>query len=294
MKMAMPIFLGQSEPFGLRGFLSGWKGLGRFWVAVGGFFAALLTVLQIAGPPHVPVVVVSPHSAVAHRSDGQSGPLRPRVALLVGGIGLSLNDSTAAIDRLPSAVSLAVTPGAGNLARILPMLREHRHEFLLSVPMEPRSFPIDDPDSATALMTSLTDEENAARLHSILASAEGYVGLTNVLGPLKGERLMSAPDLFGAVQKEATERGLFFVEAGTQALSMKSRQADVVLDDDPVNSAALDARLDRLTHIALDKGSAVGIIALPRPMTLDRAAAWSRSLGAKGVELVPVSALASF
>jgi uncharacterized protein len=291
MKPAMPSFLGQSDPFGLRGALSGWKGLGRFWMAVGSLFAGLLIVLQIAGPPHVPVVVAPPHPAIARISPGTG---RPHVALLVGGIGLSLTESTTAISCLPPAVSLAVVPGSGNLGRILPMLHDHRHEFLLSVPMEPRSFPIDDPDSATALMTSLTDEENAARLHTILASAEGYVGLTNVLGPLKGERLMSAPDLFGALQKEATERGLFFVEAGTQALSMPHRQADMVLDDDAVNSATLDARLDRLTHIALDKGSAVGIIALPRPMTLDRAVAWSKGLGAKGVDLVPVSALASF
>jgi hypothetical protein len=291
MKVAMPNFLGQPDPFGLRQALSGWKGLGRFWMAVGSLFSGLLIVLQIAGPPHVPVVVAPLHPAIAHISPSTG---RPRVALLVGGIGLSLTDSTTAIDRLPPAVSLAVVPGSGNLARILPMLQEHQHEFLLSVPMEPRSFPLDDPDSATALMTSLSDEENAARLHTILASAEGYVGLTNVVGPLKGERLMGAPELFGALQKEAAERGLFFVEAGTQALSMRGRQADMVVDDDPVNSSTLDARLDKLTHIALDKGSAVGIIALPRPMTLDRAAAWSKGLGAKGVDLVPVSALASF
>jgi polysaccharide deacetylase 2 family uncharacterized protein YibQ len=287
-------FLGQFDPDRPRHFLSGWGGLGRFWMVAGGLFAALLTGLQIAGPPRAPIANLPADSLVARHVPPQTGPRRPRVALLVGGIGLSLTDSTAAIDRLPPAVSLAVMPGSGNLGRILPMLRARKHEFLLSVPMEPRGFPMDDPDSATALMTSLSDQENAARLNRILGSAAGYVGLTNILGPLKGERLMSAPDLFGAVQKEATERGLFFIEAGTRGLSMKGRHADVVLDDDPVNSAMLDARLDRLTHIALDKGSAVGIIALPRPVTLDRAAAWTKALGAKGVDLVPVSTLASF
>ncbi len=278
----------------LRDFLSGWKGLGRFWLIFSGLFAAFLGGLQIAGPPRIPVLVSPPYSSLAHRNANPTGSVRPRVALLVAGIGLNLGDSTAAIDRLPAAVSLAVTPWAGNLARVLPMIKAHGHEYLLSVPMEPHSFPLDDPDSATALMTSLSDEENATRLRAILTSTSGYVGLTNVLGPMKGERLLSAPDLFGAVETAATVRGLFFVEAGTQALAMKGRQADMVLDDDPLNGAALDARLDRLTHIALDKGAAVGIIALPRPVTLERAAAWSHSLDAKGVDLVPVSTLASF
>jgi polysaccharide deacetylase 2 family uncharacterized protein YibQ len=287
-------FLGQFDPDRPRHFLSGWRGLGRFWMLSAGLFVVLLTGLQIAGPPRAPIGILPSDPSVARHIQSPTGPQRPRVALLVGGIGLSLTDSTAAIDRLPPAVSLAVMPGSGNLGRILPMLRARKHEFLLSVPMEPLGFPLDDPDSATALTTSLSDGENAARLSSILGSAAGYVGLTNILGPLKGERLMSAPDLFGAVQKEAAERGLFFVEAGTRTLSMKGRLADVVLDDDPVNRETLDARLDRLTHIALDKGSAVGIIALPRSVTLDRATAWTKMLGAKGVELVPVSALASF
>lgn len=278
----------------LSDFLSGWKGFGRFWLIFGGLFAALLGGLEIAGPPRLPVMASPPYPALAHRETRPTGPVRPRVALLVAGIGLNLTDSTAAIDRLPAAVSLAVTPWAGNLVRVLPMIRAHGHEYLLSVPMEPHSFPLDDPDSATALMTSLSDEENATRLRAILTSTSGYVGLTNVLGPMKGERLLSAPDLFGAVQSAARVRGLFFVEAGTQALTMKGRLADVVLDDDPLNGAALDARLDTLTHIALDKGAAVGIIALPRPVTLERAAAWSHSLDAKGVDLVPVSTLASF
>ncbi|HVY14632.1 MAG TPA: divergent polysaccharide deacetylase family protein [Rhodopila sp.] len=284
--------LAQFQVSRLTGFLRGWRGLGRFWTITGGLFAALLASLQLAGPPPA-AIGAAPAPLIAHRSK-PTGPVRPRVALLVGGIGLSLADSVAAIDHLPPAVSFAVMPGSGNLDRVLPMIRRRGHEYLLSIPMEPRRFPLDDPDSATALMTTLADGENAARLRTILGSVSGYVGVTNVLGPLKGESLMSAPDLFGAVQKEIAGRGLFFLEAGTQPLAAKGRQADAVLDDDPVNSATLDARLDALTHIALDKGAAVGIITLPRPVTLERAAAWSRGLDAKGVDLVPVGTLASF
>jgi polysaccharide deacetylase 2 family uncharacterized protein YibQ len=66
---------------------------------------------------------------------------------------------------------------------------------------------------------------------------------------------------------------------------------DAVLDDDPLNAASLDQRLDALTHLALDKGSALGLVSHPRPVTVDRLAAWANSLAAKGLALAPVSAL---
>lgn len=276
---------------GLSRFFAGWKGLGRFWALTASLVGCLATTLQLAGAPKLPP---APPVRPLHLAKVPLHPGRPRIALLVGGIGLSLADSTAAIDRLPASVSLAVPPQAGNLDRVLPLIQTHGHEYLLSVPMEPVSFPLDDPDSTHALMLSLTEQENEIRLRSILAKAPGYVGLTNTLGPLDGSRLMENADLFDVVQRAVTEHGLFFLEAGDQKLQVAGRQADVILDDAPLTGGALDARLDELTHIAMEKGTAVGIITLPRPVTLDRAVAWSQGLAKKGIDLVPVSDLISF
>jgi polysaccharide deacetylase 2 family uncharacterized protein YibQ len=276
---------------GLLRFFAGWKGLGRFWGLTAGLVACLVTTLQLAGAPKLPAAAaVRP----MHIAKAPLHPGRPRIALLVVGIGLSLADSTAAIDRLPAPVTLAVPPQAGNLDRVLPLIQTHGHEYLLSVPMEPVSFPLDDPDSTQALMLSLTEQENEIRLRSILAKVPGYIGLTNTLGPLDGARLMETPDLFDVVQKAVTEHGLFFLEAGDRKLHVAGRQADVILDDAPLTEATLSARLDELAHIALDKGTAVGIITLPRPVTLDKAVAWSQGLAKKGIDLVPVSDLISF
>lgn len=272
-------------------FFAGWKGLGRFWALTAGLSAGLATTLQLAGaPPPLP----TPPAPLMHVTKAPLHPGRPRIALLVGGIGLSLADSTAAINRLPAPVSLAVPPQAGNLDRVLPLIQTHGHEYLLSVPMEPVSFPLDDPDSTQALMLSLTEQENEDRLRAILSRAPGYVGLTNVLGPLDGGRMMETPDLFDVVQRAVARRGLFFLEEGDQKLQVAGRRADVILDDAPLTDTALTARLDELAHIALDKGTAVGIITLPRPVTLDRAVSWTQGLARKGIDLVPVSELISF
>jgi polysaccharide deacetylase 2 family uncharacterized protein YibQ len=111
---------------------------------------------------------------------------------------------------------------------------------------------------------------------------------------MRGERLAEATDQLGSVLEEVGRRGLLFVDARTGQVPLPfawHRSVDVAIDDDPVTAAALDQRLDALTHAALDKGSALGIVWVPRPVTLSRVLAWTNTLAAKGLALAPVSAL---
>jgi polysaccharide deacetylase 2 family uncharacterized protein YibQ len=223
-----------------------------------------------------------------------STSVRPRVAVIVGGIGMSEADSLAAIRTLPGGVTLAVSPTGSNLTKLLERARIAQHEYLLSVPMEPQGFPANDPDDRIALMTTLPPEKNLLRIRTLLGRAAGYIGITNLYGALHGERLSDMNIQFEPILTEAAERGLLYVDARTAQKPREgvwSRTADIAIDAEPFNAAVLDERLDRLSHIALDNGSALGIVSLPRPVTLDRLVAWTNSLASKGLALAPVSAI---
>ena len=69
---------------------------------------------------------------------------------------MSEADSLAAIKSLPGGVTLAISPYAGNIDRLLAVARMTEHEYLLSLPMEPQGYPVNDPDDRHALMTSLS------------------------------------------------------------------------------------------------------------------------------------------
>jgi polysaccharide deacetylase 2 family uncharacterized protein YibQ len=203
-------------------------------------------------------------------------------------------DSMAAIHTLPSAASLAISPYTGNLDRILAAARLAGHEYLLSIPMEPQGFPMNDPDDHRALMAALPPQENVRRLRWVLSRIAGYVGITSALGPMRGERLMGEPEQRDFVLGETARRGLLFVDARPAQPNLAqawNRSVDVAIDDDPVDDASLDARLDQLARQARDKGSALGLVAVPRPKTLERIAAWSDTLLGNGLILAPVSAL---
>jgi polysaccharide deacetylase 2 family uncharacterized protein YibQ len=217
-----------------------------------------------------------------------------RVGILVAALGMSEADTSAAIRLLPGAVTLAFSPYATNIARLLASARIAEHEYLLSIPMEPQGFPAKDPDDRYALMTSLAPTENLKRLHWAMSRFAGYVGVTNALGQLTGERLSAMLEQFEPVLKDVASRGLLFADGrpGQPALRLTwNRSVDLVIDGDPLDESSLDGRLESLGKLARDKGSALGLVTVPRPMTLDRVAAWTNTLREKGLVLAPLSAI---
>ena len=121
--------------------------------------------------------------------------LRPRVGLLLAGIGMNEAESDVAIRTLPGAVSLAVSPYAAangaasngaaqdeaRLTRLLATARATGHEYLIALPLEPAGFPLNDPGSST-LLTSVPASVNIQNLYWALSRIDGYVGATGVIG----------------------------------------------------------------------------------------------------------------
>ncbi len=218
---------------------------------------------------------------------------RPRVAILLAGIGMNEADSMTALG-LPAQVSLAVTPYATRLDRLVPAAREAGHELLLSLPMEPQGFPLNDPGNR-ALLTGASPVANAQLLEWALTRFTSYVGVTGALGRMRGERFAAALDQMKQVRDTLANRGLLYVDprpnvvwTRQQASLLPSRGIDVVLDD-PQGGAEIDKALVRLEKVARDRGSAMGLAGRPSPLAVDRIAVWAAGLDARGVALAPVS-----
>lgn len=218
---------------------------------------------------------------------------RPRVGLLLAGIGLNQTDSAAAIHSLPGGITLAFPPYTQNLGKLLTDTRLAEHEFLISVPMEPQGFPHNDPGQH-ALMTNLSFEENHIRLIWALSQLRGYVGATGALGGgLLGERFASLPEELQPVLTELAQRGLLYIDPRIGAARLPlawSRSIDFIIDE-PDSAPAIDDKLNQLSKLAHSKGTALGLATAPRPITIQRLAAWADGLTADGLALAPVSAL---
>jgi uncharacterized protein len=219
---------------------------------------------------------------------------RPRIGILLSGIGLNEDDSVRAILDLPGGVTLAISPYATKLAKVLGAARLAGHEYLLSLPMEPEGFPANDP-GPRALMSGLSSAENLDRLRWLLAHLTGYVGVTNALGALHGERLAGMPTQMDPILSEVARRGLLYVDArpaGSGGVATQhhvwSRDVDLVVD---APSSDIDVKLAQLEEMAHDKGDALGLAGAPTRVTVEHIAAWANGLLSRGLVLAPVSAL---
>lgn len=224
-----------------------------------------------------------------------SGARGARVAIVIGGLGVSQTGTQAAIAKLPPEVTLAFASGGNSLDRWMSQARQRGHEIVMQVPLEPFDYPDVDPGRNT-LTVDADPAENRDRLHWAMSRITNYTGLMNYMGGrfVTDEAAMSP--FFG----ELAKRGLMYVDDGSSARSLAADMArragvpyaaaDVAIDADRERGAILK-RLDEAERTARAKGFAVAI-GSAFDVTVDAVASWVQEARRRGIEIVPVSAIA--
>jgi len=242
----------------------------------------------------IPVIAdgLKPFTVYAADADRAKAAKLPTVSIVIGGLGVGAAKTTDAIMKLPPAVTLAFTPYGADPMKLAEQARAKRHEILLQIPMEPYDYPDNDPGPQT-LLASLGPEENLDRLFWHLGRLQGYAGITNFMGA----RFIATDAAMTPIIREAAKRGLSYFDdgsaprsvapalAGSQA--MPFAKGDIAIDAVPT-SAEIDRALAKLEALAKDRGFAVGT-ASALPISIERIAAWIKTLDAHGVMLVPLT-----
>ncbi len=105
---------------------------------------------------------------------------RPKVSMVIGGLGLNAQTTRAAIETLPGEITLSFAPYAEGLQGWIDLARAHGHEVLLETPMEPADYPANDPGPYT-LIAANRPEDTVRKLEWLMSRATGYFGLSNYL-----------------------------------------------------------------------------------------------------------------
>jgi polysaccharide deacetylase 2 family uncharacterized protein YibQ len=232
-------------------------------------------------------------ASTAGNPPGAAG--KPRIAIVVGGLGVSASVTADALSRLPPAVTLAFVPYGANLDDLSARARARGHEVLLQAPMEPFDYPDNDPGPQT-LLTTLPSEQNLDRLHWQMSRFQGYVGLMNLMGA----RFTTSEKALAPVLADIAKRGLLFVDDGSSTRSVAGHlatvsgvpfaKAELVLDTVPTPNE-IDRALRRLETVAQKNGIAVATISA-LPVSIDRVVRWAKGAEGRGYVLVPITVAA--
>lgn len=217
----------------------------------------------------------------------------PKVAILLGGMGLNAELTKKAIGKLPGEVSFAFAPYGEDLQAQVNRARAQGHEIMLQLPLEPYGYPASNPGPKT-LMAASDVNANLDALAWHMGRFAGYTGITNYMGA----RFLSEVQALRPVLAEMKKRGLVFLDDGTAGQSMAAQVGKIVglpvksgakvIDADPAPRSIEQALAD-LEAEARASGFAIGT-GTGLDATIDAVDEWSRSLAEKGILLVPVSA----
>lgn len=219
----------------------------------------------------------------------------PRIALVIGGLGIGAASTSEALAKLPAPVTMGFAPYGTDLDRVVSRARGEGHDVLLQLPMEPFDYPDNDPGPQT-LLTSLSPEQNVDRMHWLMSRFQGYVGVSNYMGA----RFTATETALAPVMRETAKRGLLFVDDGSSPRSLAGQiagannvpfvKASLVLDVVP-SPGEIDRALLRLEALARENSVAVGV-ASALPVSIDRLAQWAKTADARGFVLIPISMVA--
>jgi polysaccharide deacetylase 2 family uncharacterized protein YibQ len=214
---------------------------------------------------------------------------RPRIAVVMRGLGVSQALTAQAIARLPADISLGLNAYGRALQKDADTARAAGHEVFLDVPVEPRGYPAND-GGPQALLSTLGATENAARLRWSMGQFTGYPGVVFAAS----SPVLDSPETVRPLLEGVAKANLAWAHvgvAGFEGAPVSDVDIAIQIDAD-LTSAGIRAALTRLEGLARQRGSAAGL-ANATPLSLDVLANWAAGLEARGFVLVPLSSLAT-
>jgi polysaccharide deacetylase 2 family uncharacterized protein YibQ len=217
------------------------------------------------------------------------------VTIIVEGLGLSEDMTQRAMSDLPAKIGFAFSPYSPGLQDWLAKAQRQDRARIIMVPMEPLTYPKDDP-GPLALLTRQSRADNARHLSFILNNAPGTTAVINQMGSAFLGDKKNMFFFLGTLQA----RHDIFIEnpgGGLPQAAMLAAQANVpylaadLTIDSSVNRLDMHQKLLDLEKIARQRGYALGI-AHPYPLTIEILKDWAENPDSRGITLVSPAELA--
>lgn len=222
---------------------------------------------------------------------------QPAIALIISGMGISAQMTKQAQETLPAEIAFAYSPYT-NIASLESYTQQgiaKKRENILLLPMEPISYPKDDP-GPKALLSRAGVKQNTDHLNWLLSRTANISGVMNYMG----SRFLTDSNNLRPVFSTINRNKLFFIEDAGNADYRRAETtariantpyiaADITIDE-MLTENDIRLQLVALEKRAAERGYAVGVLH-PYPVSLQTVNRWTDTLARRGFRLVAPSTL---
>lgn len=218
---------------------------------------------------------------------------RSRIAIIIDDLGPSLTTLRQFLD-LGLPLTPSILPGSDRAGAAAELLRKAGHEYLIHVPMEPRSYPQTNP-GADALLLQHSEDDIRRWMQHYRDQVPGAVGMNNHMG----SRFTEYAEPMQIVLDELKRQDLFFVDSVTisssvafaeaRRMGLKTAARDIFLDNEE-DVDYIRRQLHKMAQLAKKQPEVIAI-AHPYPETLEALRLEKDWLLSQPIDFVPASRL---
>ena len=186
----------------------------------------------------------------------------PRIAIIIDDIGYNEHIINKLID-LDANITFAILPFSPFGKKISKKLHSNGADIMLHLPMEPISYPTNDPGPGV-LLSDMTPDVFLEQLKNNLNDIPHIIGVNNHMG----SKLCTDSNQMNRILSLLKRDDLFYIDSGTvsgskawfsaRLLKLRFAQRDVFLDNDK-NVEYIIGQINKLVRLAQKDGYAIGI-----------------------------------
>jgi uncharacterized protein len=220
---------------------------------------------------------------------------RKRIAILIDDIGYDLSPLNELL-KIDASLTFAILPHYAHSVDAANILHKAKREILLHLPMEPHTFPDENPGMG-ALLLGMSDQQIKDEVDKDLDAIPHLSGVNNHMG----SKFMEDETKVDIVFRQIKKRNLFFVDSRTTPLSrgpeiarklgLRFISRKVFIDNDNDYMTIFRNLTTRIDREFDPKSEAVVMIGHPHLKTIQALKEAIPVLKARGIDIVPVSAL---
>lgn len=218
---------------------------------------------------------------------------RGKIAVIMDDMGGSLRTMRELL-RLDVIITPSILPGTSRALSATSLLQEEGREYMIHMPMQPRSYPKTNP-GANALLLGQSENETRRLVQSYLAGVPGAVGGNNHMG----SRYTAESEPMKIVLNELQQHDLFFIDSRTigdsvafseaRKMGLRTATRNIFLDNQ-AEVTYIRQQIHKMVNLA-GKNREIIAICHPHAETLEAFRLEQRWLQQQSVDFVAASAL---